>query len=141
MKTAVCLLLEQDGWILGISRRNDATKWGLPGGKVDPSESNLSAITREIIEETGLVGEPTCFEPLYVGFCPGKLHPPVDYWVTTYLWVGPRVELSKLQPEPGFKLLWMTKLDLEDPTISPFADYNAEVFKAAALMKKVFNHG
>lgn len=41
---------------LVISRRNDTTKWGLPGGKVDPGESNIKAVQRETVEETGMIG-------------------------------------------------------------------------------------
>lgn len=136
MKTAVCLLVVQDGSVLAISRRNDTTRWGLPGGKVEPNETNLEALVREVKEEIGVIAASTAYEPLYVGLCPGKLTPPVDYWVTTYLWVDTPIMSSELKPEEGFALKWMTRKDLEDPAISPFASYNIEVFKAAAQFNR-----
>lgn len=130
MKTAVCLLVVQFGKVLSISRRNDTTLWGLPGGKVDDFETNIEALMREVSEELSVIAASTAYEPLYVGFCPGKLDPPVDYWVTTYFWVDTPIRDHELSPENGFALKWLTREQLEDPAISPFASYNAEVFKA-----------
>lgn len=130
MKTAVCLLVVRFGKILSISRRNDTLLWGLPGGKVDEFESNIEALAREVSEELGVTAAMTAYEPLYVSFCPGKLAPPVDYWVTTYLWVDTPIKDHELDPEKGFELRWMTRDQLEDPAISPFWEYNKEVFKA-----------
>lgn len=76
------------------------------------------------------MGAQTSFEPLYVSLCKGKLAPPVDYWVTTYLWVDTEVKDHELTPEEGFTLRWMTQEELCDPAVSPFADYNTKVFEA-----------
>lgn len=130
MKYATCVLIPQDGKFLAISRRNDTSLWGLPGGKCDPLETNVECAQRELREETGIIAAQTGFEPLWVGFCPGKLAPPVDYWVTTYLWVDSRVHDHELKPEEGFALRWMTQDELCDPAVSPFADYNVKVFEA-----------
>lgn len=130
MKTAVCLLVVRFGKVLSISRRNDTSLWGLPGGKVDEHETNVEALAREVNEELGVIAATTAYEPLYVGFCPGKLAPPVDYWVTTYLWVDTPIKDAELDPEDGFELRWLTREQLEDPVISPFWEYNVGVFKA-----------
>ena len=53
---ACCLILSDDGngTVLAVSRRDDPTAFGLPGGKVDPGETPMQAAARELQEETGL---------------------------------------------------------------------------------------
>jgi len=51
----VCAIIERDGKFL-IARRPDdgrhlARKWEFPGGKVEPGESAISALARELCEE------------------------------------------------------------------------------------------
>lgn len=55
MRKAVVALIIKDGLILGISRRNDSTKFGLIGGKVDEGESLLQALFREVKEESDII--------------------------------------------------------------------------------------
>lgn len=135
MKTATCVLIHRDGKFLAISRRNDTTRWGLPGGKVDKGETNVEGAQRELYEETGLDVFKQDLEPIYVGLCPGKLEPPVDYWVTTYLQKG-KVCDNILFPEEGFELRWLTAEELCDPAISPFADYNQRALAAYSVYSR-----
>lgn len=130
MKSAVCLLLPlSDSHVLAISRRNDTTRWGLPGGKVDPGESNIRAMTRETFEEVGLSLDPAQLEPLYSAACMGK-GPEDSYWVTTYLWTGPVSLLMDLTAEEGMTVNWKTPAELCNPDVSPFAAYNVGAFAA-----------
>ena len=49
-------LLETDGRLLLVAnrRRNGAVDWSPPGGVIDDGEHELEALTREVVEETGL---------------------------------------------------------------------------------------
>ena len=46
-----------DGRLLLIKRGNEPGRglWSLPGGRVEPGESDEAAVAREVAEETGLV--------------------------------------------------------------------------------------
>jgi 8-oxo-dGTP diphosphatase len=48
---------DREGRLLLVQRANDPGRgqWSLPGGRVEPGESDASAVAREIHEETGLV--------------------------------------------------------------------------------------
>jgi len=140
MKSAVCLLAPVFGSaprpslehvrFLAVSRRNDATRWGLPGGKVDPGENNLQALLREVREEVGLEVNPQELEPLYVEVVPGQ-GPKDTYWVTTYLWKRPAGPLAQAtSAEEGLSLAWRSHQELSDPRQTPFAAYNLGVFEA-----------
>ena len=58
--------LTTDGRILLVEnrRRNGSLDWSTPGGVVDPGESDLGALTREVVEETGISVE-AWTPPLY----------------------------------------------------------------------------
>lgn len=53
-KLAVCGILSVLGHYLAVSRKDDHTKFGFIGGKVDDGESVKQALIREVLEETGL---------------------------------------------------------------------------------------
>jgi 8-oxo-dGTP pyrophosphatase MutT (NUDIX family) len=48
------MLIIKNGLILGVSRRYDHSKFGLPGGKREPGETLTEAAIRETFEETGI---------------------------------------------------------------------------------------
>ena len=54
------LTYDADGRLLLVRRRNDPGRglWSVPGGRVEPGESDSEAVVREMAEETGLVVEP-----------------------------------------------------------------------------------
>ncbi|QWF79177.1 NUDIX hydrolase [Amycolatopsis sp. CA-230715] len=51
---------DADGRLLLVLRANDPGRgqWSLPGGKVEPGETDAEAVSREMSEETGLLVRP-----------------------------------------------------------------------------------
>jgi 8-oxo-dGTP diphosphatase len=51
------IIRDGDGRLLLIQRGHDpeAGRWSLPGGRVEPGETDAQAVAREMLEETGLV--------------------------------------------------------------------------------------
>jgi 8-oxo-dGTP pyrophosphatase MutT (NUDIX family) len=46
----------EGGWeCILVARKDDHSRWSLPGGKVDPGETSVLAAAREFAEETGVV--------------------------------------------------------------------------------------
>jgi 8-oxo-dGTP diphosphatase len=54
------LAYDDYGRILLVRRRNDPGSglWSVPGGRVEPGETDAQAVIREMAEETGLVVKP-----------------------------------------------------------------------------------
>jgi 8-oxo-dGTP diphosphatase len=51
------IVKDADGRLLLVQRGHDpeAGRWSVPGGRVEPGETDAQAIAREMLEETGLV--------------------------------------------------------------------------------------
>jgi 8-oxo-dGTP pyrophosphatase MutT (NUDIX family) len=59
LKLAAVALIYQDKLfsetILGVSRKNNSSDFGLPGGKIEFEETLYDGLCREVFEETGLI--------------------------------------------------------------------------------------
>jgi 8-oxo-dGTP diphosphatase len=52
---AAAAILDEHGRLLLVKENYDRRRWSLPGGAVEPAETPLEAVIREVHEETGLV--------------------------------------------------------------------------------------
>lgn len=128
MKQAVSIILRVLGKIYVVSRRNDTTQWGLPGGKVDPGETPDQAVLRELFEEVGVKLWDRVI-PIYSGFCPGK--DGNHFWVTTYLFDYTfNEDYFPVKLEEGLEGKFAHPSLLTDEKTSPFSDYNKRAFQA-----------
>jgi len=75
MTVVVAGILKREGSILICRRRADqphALKWEFPGGKVEPGESPVAALQRELHEELGIDSDPATEITRYSFAYPGK---------------------------------------------------------------------
>lgn len=119
IKQAVCALIYRpDNKILGVSRKDDKTKFGLVGGKVEKNEQPTSALIREVKEETGL--EVISFKECFTTYDD-------EYWVITYICEvkGDILPQDKLDPSETGVIKDVTWEELFD---GPFGSYNRYLY-------------
>lgn len=125
-QAACCLILSDDGKVLAVSRKDDPTAFGMPGGKVDPGETPEQAAGRELQEETGLVAK--ALHQVFVrkdadGF-------------TTYTFAC-EVE-GQIETEESGVIRWVTPQVL---FAGPFGRYNQALWTKLGLPTEVTHHG
>lgn len=82
-------LIDAQGRVLMQQRRIGGAHgglWEFPGGKVEPGESLVSALVREILEELGVAVDPATLTPLNFAASPGD--PYVVLLYTCLNWAG-----------------------------------------------------
>lgn len=123
-KEAVTIVVydKRTGLMLATHRKDDCTKWGMPGGKIDPGESALEAVIRELGEETPYTALINNIEYLGMFPCNGEVY----YDVHTFLVPDPSklmINLSLKGIEQNYA--WVNPKLL---TSGPFADFNSKLF-------------
>lgn len=121
-QAACCLITNPDGRVLAVSRCDDPTMFGLPGGKVDAGETPEQAAIRELREETGLSGA----DPRLI-LVQTDAH---GYETSTF---ACKVNGEINTGEEGL-VRWVEPVVLLDPSSSPFVDYNRQLFKRLGVV-------
>lgn len=122
---AVCLVVQNEHrQVLAVSRKDDHTAFGLPGGKVDPEDGEVDsanlwgtlrvAMCREALEELGVHLEPGDLVLEY------QLPDPTGYWNVCFSAPANLLSDAETQPDEGITS-WVDWSTLED---GPFADFN-----------------
>jgi 8-oxo-dGTP diphosphatase len=115
-RAAIALVLHPTEYkILGVSRKDDHTQMGLPGGKVELTETFEEAVVRETKEETGLDIEikHEIFEKLDTDFI-GR-----TFWCTL------KDPDAKISTDEAGRVDWIT---WEELFAGPFGEYNRQLF-------------
>lgn len=109
--------------VLSVTRRGRPDDWNLPGGKVDPGETPRSAVLRELLEETGIIGRGLvrCHQ---AGDGTGLL-------VRAYL-IG-AYEGEPRQREDGINVAWKRLYQIAGPA-SSFHTFNRILFVKMGLL-------
>lgn len=119
--SVAALVFNHKGQVLSVSRRNQPTNIGLPGGKIDPGELPFQAMCRELHEETGLKAVKYC--PVYErGEDTAGGRPSRTFFVS--VWEGKPKSM-----EPGLSVEWVEPRDLLAECCS-FRVYNENLFTA-----------
>lgn len=125
MPEAACMLvINSMGQVLAICRA-DTKKYGMPGGKKEEGETARDCAIRELYEETGL--KVTKVVPCFAQKVPGDK----PFFTTTYFAQGvvlPPEGMKSSTPEGT--VVWVDAWQLCDPEKSPFASYNASLFRS-----------
>jgi 8-oxo-dGTP diphosphatase len=123
---AVYLILERDGNILFVKRRNTGFMdgyWGLPAGKVDENEELLKSVIREAKEELGV--EITAADLSFCHLNHRHDHTQTDtkFWIDVYFrasrWYG---EPANAEPHKAEQIAWLdpSDINLEAASVIPY---------------------
>ena len=121
---SIALIFNRDrSKILGVSRKEDTTKFGLPGGKVDAGEKIYDGMVREVKEETGI--SVLSANPIF-------FREDCEYIVGVYL--VDKYEGTINTTEKGV-VKWITFEDLKQ---GAFSEYNTQLEEHLKLMNIIY---
>ncbi len=135
----VAAVIEQDGRFLLVEEETpEGIRLNQPAGHLDPGESLLEAVVREVLEETACVFTPTALLGVYMSRFvrsarPGRAAEDVTYLRFAYCGrVGPRDPALRLD-DGILRTVWMTPAEIRaaaDRHRSPALQRNVDDFLA-----------
>lgn len=120
----VCVFIMNDkGELLSVSRKDDPSDIGLPGGKVEAGETPLEAALRELFEESGYKADPRYAQLIYHAETDGQL-------AVTYQIPYSAIKQAATPTETGV-VAWVSPEVLANG--KTFGNYNRGLFKTIGL--------
>ncbi|HTS96979.1 MAG TPA: NUDIX domain-containing protein [Streptosporangiaceae bacterium] len=106
---------DRDGRLLLIRRGHEpgAGLWSLPGGRIEPGESDQQAVTREVLEETGLTVD--CGRLLGAAELPGPAGSVIDVRDYRAAVTGGALTAG----DDADDARWVTAAELDDLPLTP----------------------
>jgi len=96
---AVASVVDEDGRVLLLERGDGGSLWGFPGGAIEPGESAVEAVRREVREEIGLEVEPIGLIGVYSSADYAFQYPNGDRVQPVSVLFDCRVTGGKLEPD------------------------------------------
>jgi len=116
-KTAQIIVINDEGFILSVSRKNNHLDIGIPGGKMEDCDITIEdCAVRELKEETGITVNPKDLINVYTNICNGTL----SYTFVATAYSG---EIDYNEPHV---VCWGSGITL---TKGSFGEYNNEVLR------------
>jgi len=135
--TVGALVVGPSGRVLLVRTHKWGGRWGVPGGKVDLGETLLTAIHREVREETGLELTDVVWAPVQEAVDHPQFHRPAHFVLLNFVAraTGEQVTLNDEAQEHA----WLTpdealRLDLNDPTRTLVDHYRTHGFATPSLV-------
>lgn len=130
---ALCVILSDKGRILMVSRPENPSQFGIPGGKVEIGEAPAAAAIREVYEEAGIRLNSDELFFLMQKTVPSRREPNVEYKTYCYVANSAIRELDYKSTEQLI-LKWVEPWQIVQP---PYAYFNTAVYKELCDRKLV----
>lgn len=130
-KLIVSAVIRRGDKVLVFEEANDdgVMRYNLPGGHVEPGETPIEALVREVMEETGLVAKPRAFLQLVANTW-SKNH-------SVLMCFSVQANDDDVRPETGTVVRWMTAAEVaaipNDQCIYGIKDAISKAFSEATL--------
>ncbi|CAL1778131.1 MutT/NUDIX hydrolase [Acinetobacter phage vB_AbaM_Konradin-v2] len=134
MRYAACVLIENKGKFLAVSRKDDLTDFGLPGGKVELGETVAEGAKRECFEETGIYPTILDLNDSFVAI-------DGEFEVHTFHSIPSQIKSGKIAESETGIVAWV---DADKLMAGTFGEYNRDALLHFGYIKKYliwYTHG